>query len=277
MSQPLRPVSVICAALMLAACNQNSDTATSASTQDDLGPGEIAIVDGVRIPESLYRVYTLAALQTDVDNLTEEGEKEVRERLIYVQLLANEAERRGLDHERRIAAELEMQRLQYLARAMANRYKEDNPPTEAEMRELYEKNLPRLRANQYQTRHILVDSEELAQELLSKLADGADFAELAREYSSDSADTGGELGWLTADSVVAPFAEAIQSATIGVPVDPPIQTQFGWHVILVEDVREQAAPGLDAVRDELRTAVENQKLDKFAAGLREAAEVTGID
>jgi peptidyl-prolyl cis-trans isomerase C len=273
---------LISAMLVLGACAQDSETETATtadpSTQEDyLGPGEIAIVDGVRIPESVYRVYTMGALQTNVENLTEEGKDEIRERLVYVQVLANEAKRRGLDQERRIAAEMELQRIQYLARAMANRFAEENPPTESELRELYENNLPRLRANQYQTRHILVDSEELAQDLLDQLEDGADFAELAREHSSDSADVGGDLGWITAESVVAPVGEAIQSATLGEPVSSPVESQFGWHVILVEDMREQAAPGLDEVRDQVREAVESQKLDEFAASLKEAAEVLVVD
>ncbi len=261
---------------LLLGCAQDAVDATSAV--DSLGPGEVAFVDGNRIPESMFRVFTLSALQANADDLTEEGRAEVIDRLIFLQVLAQEAEQQDLHEERRIAAELELQRMNLLARAVTERFTEENPPTEAELRDLYELNLPRLRSPEYKTRHILVETEAEAADLIAQLDQGADFADLAREHSTGpSGPDGGDLGWATADSYVAPFAEAVRAATPGRHYESPVETEFGWHVILVEEFEEQAAPGLEAVRQDLIIAVGNQKLEAYVNGLREAAEVTVVE
>lgn len=266
-------ISILALSGILFGCAQ--DAGDTADGVDLLGPGEVAFVDGNRIPESIFRLFTLSTLQADADNLTEEGRAEVIERLVYLQVLAQEAQQRGLHEERRIAAELELQRMNTLARALTERFSDDNPPSESELRDLYELNLARLSSPEYKTRHILVDTEREAVDLIAQLDQGANFAELAREHSTGpSGPDGGDLGWATADSYVEPFAEAVRAATPGRHYEAPVETEFGWHVILVEDSEEQVAPGLDAVREDLIVAVGNQKLEAYVNGLRDAAEVT---
>ena len=250
----------------------------SVSDVNLLGPGEVAIVDGEPIPESLFRLYTLNALQASADDLTEDGRAQVIERLVLLKVLSNEAERNGLHEERRVAAEIELQRMQLLARSLTERYTEENPPTESELREIYEANLARLSAPEYKTRHILVETEAEAIDLIAQLDQGADFAELAREHSTGpSGPDGGDLGWSTAESFVAPFADAVRAAIPGTHSSEPVETEYGWHVILVEDFENQVAPGLEAVRQDLIVAAESQKLDGYVTELRESAEVTIVD
>jgi len=270
-------ISIVTVAGLCFGCTQDSGGDLPEAV-DPLGPGEVAIVDGDRIPESMFRLFTLNAVQANVEDLTPEGREEIIERLVYLQLLAKDGERNGLDLERRIAAELELQRMQILARAMTERYVEDNPPTESELRDLYELNLPRLSSPEYKTRHILVETEAEAAGLIEELNQGADFAELAREHSTGpTGPEGGDLGWASAESYVEPFAEAVMASTPGIPVDAPVETQYGWHVILVEEKQDQVAPGLEAVRQDLIVAVESQKLDAYANDLRETAEVTIVE
>jgi peptidyl-prolyl cis-trans isomerase C len=273
----IRKLTIIVTSGIACACSTQSEDDASGNI-DALGSGEVAFVDGERIPESLFRLHTLNSLQVEADALTPEARAEMIEQLVFLQILAAEAEKQGLTQERRIAAEIELQRQQLLARAVADRYIEENPPTESELRDLYEFNLPRLRRTEYKTRHILVDTESEAADLIAQLGDGADFAKLAMEHSTDSTQSdGGDLGWITPDSVVQPFADAIQAATPGEPVGAPVETQYGWHAILVEEIKEQAAPGLEAVRQDLTSAARSQKLDAYATGLREAAEVTTVE
>lgn len=262
-------------AVISLSCSQEAEEEAT-EVSDHFGPGEVAIVDGERIPESVFRLYSLLAHQVNADDLTPEGRNQFIEELVYYKVLASEAERQGLDQERRIAAEMELQRLQYLARAMSQRFAEENPPTESELRELYQQNLPRLLGTEYKTRHILVDSEAEATDLIEQIKQGTDFAELAREHSTDTATAseGGDLGWSSADGWVEPFGEAVRAATPGVLVETPVESQFGWHVILVEEKKDQVPPGLESLREELTTASRNQKLDSYANELREAAEVT---
>ena len=132
----------------------------------------------------------------------------------------------------------------------------------------------RLASTQYKARHILVETEDEAAAIITELDNGAEFAELARQHSTGpTGPDGGDLGWFSADSMVAPFAEAVRAVEIGNYTSKPVQTRFGWHVILVEDQREQEPPGLESVRSELTTAVERQKMDRYVEGLRQAAEV----
>ena len=264
-------------AIVAVACGQDSANDTTA-VADPFGPGEVAIVNGQRIPESVFRLFVLNALQANADDLTPEGRAEVLDRLVYLKLLADDAVANGLDQERRMAAELELARMQLLARAMTERFREDNGPTEAELRALYQENLPRLRSTQYKTRHILVETEDEAAAIIAELNQGAEFAALAQEHSTGpTGPDGGDLGWISADSVVEPFAVAIQAATPGEVISSPVRTQYGWHVILVEETEEQVAPGLESVREDLIVAVESQKLEAYATGLRESAEVTVVE
>jgi peptidyl-prolyl cis-trans isomerase C len=262
----------------LIACSPDSEQ-QAAAPADVFGPGEVAVVDGERIPESIFRLYTLTGYQVNADDLTPEGRREFIDEVILLRVLADEAERQGLHEERRLAADLELQRLQLLGRALTERFSAENPPTESELRDLYEANLSRLAATEYRVRHILVESEAEASDIIQQLDQGGDFAALAREHSTDTstAPDGGDLGWSSADGWVDPFAEAVLDATPGAVVAAPVETQFGWHVILVEDKAEQVAPGLASVRQDLEAAVRNQKLEAYVRELREAAEVTIAD
>ena len=246
-----------------------------AQAQDALGPGQVATVDGNRIPESVFRVYTLNALQRNADDLSPEERERVVEDLVYVLVLANEGEKRGIPAERATAAELELVRWQSIARAVTVRFREQNPPTEQEIRALYEENLPRLAAKQYHARHILVETQEEAASLISQIDAGGDFAALANEHSTDGdGQSGGDLGWFTAESMVQPFGDAIRSMAVGSLTSAPVQSQFGWHVIKLEESRDGQAPDLETLRAELTSAVERKKLEDYVRGLRETAEVT---
>lgn len=266
----------ICVTFALAAAGCSPDPAQEADAPENgaLGPGEVATVNGSRIPESVFRLYTLNATQQDADSLNAEERQRIIDDLIYLLVLAQEGEAQGIPDERAIAAELELLRWQAIARAVTLRFREENPATEAELRALYEENLPRLAGTQFKARHILVETQEEADQIIEQLNEGGDFEALANEHSTDSDGTsGGDLGWFAAESMVPPFAEAVRAMPIGAYSDAPVQTQYGWHVILVEDSRDQQAPGIDSVRADLTAAVERQKLDAYVTRLREAAVV----
>jgi peptidyl-prolyl cis-trans isomerase C len=246
-----------------------------AQAQDALGPGRVATVDDKRIPESVFRIYTLNAFQRNADDLSAEERTRAIEDLVYVLVLSNEGEKRGIPAERAMAAELELIRWQSIAREVTKRFREQNPPTEAEIRALYEENLPRLSARQYHARHILVATQEEATALIAQIDDGGDFAALANEHSSDGDGTsGGDLGWFTAETMVQPFGEAVRAMEDGTYTRMPVQTQYGWHVIKVEESRDGQAPDIESLRAELTSAVERRKLDEYIQGLREGAVVT---
>lgn len=137
-------------------------------------------------------------------------------------------------------------------------------------------------ATEYNAAHILVETQEEADALKAELAAGADFAELAREHSIDtgSGANGGELGWFGTGVMVQPFEEAVVGATVG-EVAGPVQTDFGWHLVLVKETRLAENPTLDQIRDELAAEIENEAIEAKIKELEAAATVTregeGID
>jgi peptidyl-prolyl cis-trans isomerase C len=228
----------------------------------------------VDISIRLFEYYTLNAVQRDPELLSTAERQQLIEQTILITVLAQAAVEQGLVEDPLIAVELEYQRLQLLARAVTEQFRSDNAPTEAELRTAYEENLPQFLNTQFKARHILVETENEASALIAELDDGADFASLAQEHSiGPTGPDGGDLGWFSAESMVAPFAEAVRAATPGVHTGAPVQTRFGWHVILVEEVQEQAAPGLEAVRTDLTAIVERQKLDAYVQSLRDSAAI----
>jgi peptidyl-prolyl cis-trans isomerase C len=130
---------------------------------------------------------------------------------------------------------------------------------------------------EYNASHILVETREEAEDLLAELANGAEFAELARDRSiGPTAARGGNLGWFGRGMMVAPFEEAVVALRPG-EVSEPVQTQFGWHVIMLDDTRNAAPPALEDVRAELVDALRARQLDAAVADLVDQAGVTRAD
>jgi peptidyl-prolyl cis-trans isomerase C len=258
-------------AVVTAGCaqEQSSDTADTG-----LGPTQVATVNGQPIPESVFRVYTLSTLRKNSEQLTPEERQTAIDDLVGITLLADEARKEGLTASRAVAAQLELNRLQLVARAMATSYLENNPVTEAELQEIYEENLPRLSGQQYKARHILLESETEANSVIEQLRAGQDFVALATERSNGpTGPNGGDLGWFTADSMVQPVAEAVRGMEVGTYSAQPVQTEFGYHVLLLEDTRAQEPPSLDSIRADLTGVAERNKIEAYMRTLRDAADV----
>jgi peptidyl-prolyl cis-trans isomerase C len=263
---------IVALAIAPSACSQNTGATGGTAA---LGPTNVATINGEPLPESVLRVYALA---TEGKNLEELG-PEVRERLIEdligVELLAQAAEKGGLTRSRTIAAQVELQRLQMVARAQATDHLEKNPATDAEIRQIYEENLPRLSGEQYKTRHILVPTEAEAASVIEQLRAGQDFVALAQARADGpTGPNGGSLDWLSTDSMPPPFAAAVRVMTPGSYTAAPVQTEYGFHVILLEETRKQEPPALEELRSELVSAVERKRVEEYLKSLRDAATVS---
>jgi peptidyl-prolyl cis-trans isomerase C len=222
----------------------------------------------------VFRVYSLATTQKNLEELTPEERQRVLDELIGVTLLVDEAAKAGLSTSRTMAAQVELQRLQLVARAMATSHLEKNPATAAELQQIYDENLPRLAGEQYKARHILVETEAAAVGVIEQLRQGKDFVALAQEHSGGpTGPNGGDLGWFTAESMVQPIGAAVRAMQIGTYSGTPVRTDFGFHVILLEDKRAQTAPSLEDVRDDLVTAVQRKRLEDYLKTLKESANI----
>ena len=268
---------IVCLAGLGAACSKT--TGPSSDGADPLGPTQVATVNGKRIPESVFRLQTLATIRKNVDDLTPDERKAALNDLVGLYLLSDEGRQQGVLAERKIAAQLELSRLQLEARVMATRFLEQNAATEAEMKAVYEENLPRLGGQQqFKAKNIVVKTKEEADLVIRQLQQGKKFADLARERASGpTGPNGGDLGWFTADTMVQPVVEAARAMKVGSYSTEPIKSEFGYHVLLLEDARTQDAPSFEELRAEIKNAVERDKLQKHIRELIAGAKVVEGD
>ena len=262
--------------LLLGACAERP--ASGPTEVNPFGEDTVATINGAPLYASVFDAYAVARLQKSAEDLSDEERDAVFEEMIQFQLLAGAAVDAGLTQEQDIAIDMELQRLQTLSRLMATRHLDDNPVTSLELQDAYEQNIDQLSGVQYKARHILLDEESEALEVIGELEGGADFAQLAMDRSTGpSGPNGGDLGWFSADTMVAPFSDAVVAMEVGTYSRQPVQTRFGWHVILLEEQEDRMPPGLEAVRNDITSLVEQQKVEEFLNSLRDAAEIVTGD
>lgn len=209
----------------------------------------------------------------DSPQLREQVKQEMIGRMVAVQA----AERAKIDRNEDVKQELELARQSILVRALMEDYLKKNPITDAEIKAEYEA-IKKDQANrqEYQVRHILVAEEAKAKELIDQLkAKSISFDEAAKKNSIDpgSGQKGGELGWSQSSSYVPEFAKAVESLKKGEMSQEPIKTQFGWHIVQVDDSRAVSFPELAEVKPQLEEMMRQEKLGKYQQSLMEQAKI----
>lgn len=254
--------------LALNACNQAQQAVTDKRSVADAD--RAAEVNGV--PISTWQVERHAAQRSSGDAPVDSAE--ALQELVNLQLLREEAIRRGLDREAGTVEELYRQQTAVLANALIERYLEEMELSDAELRAEYDAQLAALPRTEFKARHILLAEEAQAQAVIQELADGADFAALAEERSTGpSARQGGDLGWFRANQMVPAFATALQSMQPGAVSTAPVQTRFGWHVIKLEETRDVPLPEFEDVKERLRSIVTGKRVRSFVEELRGVAKI----
>jgi len=235
-------------------------------------PDAVAVVDDKPIKRYAFESYVARHGQQGV---SDEQRAQLLEQAINVQVLAQEALRQRLDHDPSVAGDIEVMRAMRLANAALRKHMTDHPVTEEALRAEYAARAEKHRVSEYRARHVLVPSEAEAREVIKQLDRGGRFERIARARSTDpgSAKDGGDLGWFTADAMVEPFGKAVAALDKGKHTRDPVQTQFGWHVILKEDERMREPPAFEAVRGELEGALQERVAEAYINGLREKAKV----
>ncbi|MGV3629238.1 MAG: peptidylprolyl isomerase [Betaproteobacteria bacterium] len=232
---------------------------------------QVAKVNGVTIPQARADALVReATAQGRPDN--PELRTLVKQRLIESEILAQEAVKLGLNKNPEVSTQLDLVRQTVLSRAYVNDVAKRNPPTEDALRKAYEQNKDQPGASEYKARHILVATEAEAKMLITQLNGGADFAKLAVEKSRDegSKPQGGELNWSPANSYVRPFAEAMIKLQKGAMTAAPVQSQFGWHIIRLDDKRPLS---YEALKPQLQQLVQQETVQKTIDDLRAKAKV----
>jgi peptidyl-prolyl cis-trans isomerase C len=194
----------------------------------------------------------------------------IREELNTRELLAREAKKKGLDKQSDVKTQMDLSSQTVLVRAYVADWLKSNPIPDADIRKEYDQIKSQLGDTEYKVSHILVEKEDEAKDVIAELQKGAKFADVAKARSKDpgSKDRGGDLDWNAPANFVKPFSDAMVKAEKGKFTPQPVQTQFGWHVILVEDTREAKVPGFDEVKPQLAQRMQAQHLDKYFRDLR---------
>ncbi len=234
----------------------------------------VAIVNGKAVPKT--RMDALAQqVARSGRPVTPEMQGQLREEVIAREIFVQEAQARGLDASDEYKNQLELTKQSILIRELFGDFQKKNPVTDEETKAEYDKFASANAGKEYRARHILVEKEDQAKALIVQLKKGAKFEDLAKKNSKDpgSGANGGDLDWANASSYVKEFSDALTGLSKGKMTDAPVKTQFGYHIIRLEDVREAQLPKYEDVKPQIAQQLQQQKLAKFQEDLRAKAKV----
>ncbi len=200
---------------------------------------------------------------------------QLREEVIAREVFMQEAQKRGLDASEEYKAQMELARQSILIRELFADYQKKNPVTDAEIKAEYDKFVAANGGKEYRARHILVEKEEDAKKIIADLKKGQKFEDIAKKQSKDpgSGANGGDLDWASPSSFVPQFAEAMIKLKKGELTQAPVKSEFGWHVIRVDDIRDAQLPKMEEIKPQIAQQLQQQKLAQFQDGLRKSAKV----
>ena len=223
----------------------------------------------VEIDPNVFNMFLESMTRQPASQATADQVTQARDQLTDIYLLSDLPRAQELKEGARLKAQIELQTRAMLAQAVATDFLANNQATDEEMRAIYTEQTASAGGKEFKARHILVETQGEAADIITQLEGGADFEELAKEKSTGpSGPSGGDLGWFPPDQMVAEFSQAVQALGDGEFSKDPVQTQFGWHVILREQSRDAVPPPFESVREVLKQQVEAQKLQAYLESLR---------
>ena len=246
---------------------------TATSTAPTVEGVVVATVNNSPITQDVLDVYASQRKAQAGNNEQANSEEAVLNELISLELMRQDAVNKGLNKQPIVIAALDQQTRTALAGAAIKDFMASNPVSDEAAQALYDEQIG-VAGKEYNARHILVADEETANEVIKLLDSGSDFSELAKEKSTGpSGPSGGKLGWFGADQMVKPFSEATATLEKGAYTKTPVQTQFGWHVIILDDTRESTPPPFDDVKDRIKLLLANQQLQQYIESMKSSASI----
>ena len=235
---------------------------------------QVATVNGVAIPQArLDTILKMRAAGKQPDS--PEIRTALRDTLINQEVVAQEAIKKGLQKRPEVAAQIDLQRQETLVNAFVQDYMKAHPVNDDAVRKEYERIKPTIPAKEFKARHILVEKEDDAKEIITQLKKGGSFEKIAADKSKDtgSKTRGGDLDWAPAGRYVKPFGEALGKMKKGQLTDAPVQSEFGFHVIRLDDERAVKVPTLDEAKPQIQQMLQSQQVQKMLSELRAKAKV----
>lgn len=233
----------------------------------------LAVVNGKPVPSSRADVM--------IKQLAAQGQPDspqlrsmVKEELINREILMQEADKRGITNSPEVKNQVDIARQSIAIRALVQDYLKKNPVSDADIKAEYDKFKTQAGDKEYHARHILVDKEDEAKAIIAKLKAGAKFEDLAKQSKDPgSAAHGGDLDWASPASFVKPFSDAMVALKKGEFTETPVKTQYGYHVIKLEDVRAAKIPTLEEVKPQIAESLQQKKLQAFQQELHSKAKI----
>ncbi len=260
---------------ILAGCNAGGNKVGESL---NLAPVEekdaVAIVNGQPISR-LALDYVKAEIARGTPNAKVDlPEDKLIEELISRELLKQEAVQKQLPRQPQVAERIRYTQRAVLSQVGVEDYLKNHPITEEQLKAEYDRLVGAMHQNEYKARHILVKTREEAEEIIKQLDLGKDFVELAKKHSTGpSADSGGDLGWFVPQRMVQPFADAVIALQKGQYTKQPVETQFGWHVILLEDSREKTPPPFEQVKPQIEMMLKRKLVQEHIKELKQKAKI----
>ena len=234
----------------------------------------LAIVNGKPVPKA--RADALAQqIAKSGRPVTPEMQGQLKDEVIAREIFMQEAQKRGLDATDDYKNQMDLARQTLLIRELFADFQKKDPVTDADIKAEYDKFVAANGGKEYRARHILVENEDEAKAIIVSLKKGGKFDEIAKKSSKDpgSGANGGDLDWASAGSYVPEFSAAMVKLEKGQLTEVPVKTQFGWHVIRLDDVREAKLPPFEQVKPQIAQQIQQQKLAQFQDELRAKAKV----
>ena len=268
-TQWTRASAVAVITLLIAACGKGPQQAAAPPPSDKPATPPVAIVDGTPISRDAYDDYLKGLLRgKPVTDVTAEEKNQVLDQMINMQLIAAQAEKDGMEKDPDVATRVALLRTQILADAAAQKYVKNNEPSDQELHAAYDAATDK---TEYHASHILVPTKEKAAALTKKIKGGAKFEDVAKAESTDNSKAnGGDLGWFTTARMVKPFGDAVKALKKGEITAEPVQTQYGWHIIRLDDTRDSP---FDTLKPQLSSALMQKKFQAYIEDLKKNAKI----
>lgn len=279
-------LAVLCGLGLLLGCSQEDSQAETtaekrsvllpvvnqaAAINEELDENTLLTVNGQPVTKMMYGIYFQDRMRAapNAQN-TQEMQMSILNELANVLIVAQDAKKKQIDQRPDVEATLALLRAKLLTQIALQEYTSSNQPEESAIQAVYDAEYADKSSTEYKARHILLKEEEQAKSMITQLDDGGDFAELAKQHSTGpTGKNGGDLGWFDGEQMVKPFSDAVKAMEPGKYSKEPVQTQFGWHVILLEESRETPPPTLEQVKSEIANKLQQKALADYMKELRE--------
>ncbi len=234
----------------------------------------VAIVNGKAVPQTRVEALSQQVARSG-RAVTPEIQRQIKDEVISREIFMQEAQKMGLDSSEDFKNQIELARQTILIRELFAHYQKNNPVSDADVKAEYDKFVAANQGKEYRARHILVEKEAEAKAIIAQLKKGGKFEDIAKKSSKDpgSGAKGGDLDWAPAGNYVAEFSSAMTALTKGKMTETPVKSQFGYHVIRLDDVRDAQLPKLEDVKPQVAQQLQQQKLAKFQEDLRAKAKI----